>query len=78
MQFATTTQTGARQRVKSQSMCVCVRAFAYTYTHTHRCKADATKSAHENDTWAVLCEEVTKKLNLLWGREFKSDPEQGN
>jgi len=51
---------------------------AIRHYHPDRCKADATKSAHENDKWAVLCEEVTKKLNLLWGREFKSDPEKGN
>ena len=51
---------------------------AIRHYHPDRCKADASKSAHENDKWAVLCEEVTKKLNLLWGREFKSDPEKGN
>ena len=29
------------------------------------------KTSHEEDKWVVLCEEITKHLNGVWGTEFK-------
>jgi hypothetical protein len=31
-----------------------------------------TRSAHEAKKWAVLCEEITKELNGIWDKQFKS------
>ena len=45
---------------------------AIRHYHPDRYKAEDDKSAHENDKWAVLCEEITKKLNQLWDSEIKS------